>query len=69
MTKVSMANNTNGNFRKDTKRKLFEVSLNGICTTTCNFKKFVHSKFITELEHWFKEDQDQSDVVVKHVLF
>jgi hypothetical protein len=51
-----MANNTNGNFRKDIESKLFEASLNGVCTITCNFKEFIHSQFIIELDHWIKED-------------
>lgn len=63
-----MANNTNGNSRKDIKSKLSEASLNGVCITTYSFKEFIHSKFIIELEHWLKEDQDQGDVIVKHVL-
>jgi hypothetical protein len=54
---------------KNIENKLSEAYLNGVCTTTYNFKEFIHSKFIIELEHWFKEDQDQGDVIVKHVLF
>lgn len=64
-----MANNTNGNFRKNIESKLSKASLNGVCTTTCNFKKIIHSKFIIEFERQLKEDQDQCDVSVKHFLF